>query len=106
MQKRLFSAIDNSPLIIFRIIFGLLIALESWGAMLTGWIRRTLIEPEFTFNFIHLDFLQPLPGNGMYFYFFIMGVLGILVMLGYRYRLSIIGFAVLWAAVYLMQKSS
>ena len=74
--------------------------------MLTGWIRRTLIEPKFTFNFIHLDFLQPLPGNGMYWYFFIMGVCGVGIMLGYRYRAAIIGFTVLWACVYLMQKSS
>jgi len=106
MQKLLFSKTDNSPLIIFRIIFGLLITLESWGAILTGWVRRVLIEPKFTFHFINLDFLQPLPGYGMYFYFVIMGIFGIGVMLGYRYKASIIGFTVLWAGVYLMQKSS
>ncbi len=106
MKKWLFSSIDNSPLIIFRIIFGLLIILECWGAILTGWVRRTLIEPQFTFNFIHLDFLQPLPGNGMYFYFFIMGLCGVSIMLGYRYLIGMTGFTVMWAAVYLMQKSS
>lgn len=106
MQKTLFSRLDNSPLIIFRIIFGLLILLESWGAILTGWVRRTLVDPKFTFNFINFDFLQPLPGNGMYWYFFIMGCFGIAVMLGYRYRIAIISFTFLWASVYLMQKSS
>ncbi len=106
MKKWLFSSTDNSPLIVFRIIFGLLITLESWGAILTGWVHRTLIEPKFTFNFIHLDFLQPLPGNGMYFYFLIMGLFGVFIMLGYRYFFSIIAFTTLWAAVYLMQKSS
>ena len=106
MHKFLFSKTDNSSLIIFRIIFGLLITLEAWGAILTGWIRKTLIEPKFTFNFIHLDFLQPLPGNGMYYYFFIMGCLGVGVMLGYRYKTAIISFTILWASVYLMQKSS
>jgi len=106
MQKILFYKLDNSPLIIFRIIFGLLIILESWGAILTGWVHKTLIAPKFTFNFINLDFLQPLPGNGMYWYFAIMGCLGIGVMLGYRYKLSIISFTILWTTVYLMQKSS
>ena len=106
MKKWLFSSTDNSPLIVFRIIFGLLITLESWGAILTGWVHRTLIEPKFTFNFIHLDFLQPLPGNGMYFYFLIMGLFGVFIMLGYRYFFSIIAFTTLWASVYLMQKSS
>ena len=106
MKKWLFSSTDNSPLIIFRIIFGLLITLECWGAILTGWVHRTLIEPKFTFSFINLEFLQPLPGYGMYFYFFLMGLLGVSIMLGYRYHLSIIGFTILWAGAYLMQKSS
>ena len=65
LNEFLFKRIDNSPLIVFRIIFGLLCFLESVGAIFTGWIKRTLVDPEFTFNFIGLDFLQPLPGNGM-----------------------------------------
>ncbi|UZO81339.1 HTTM domain-containing protein [Aquimarina sp. ERC-38] len=106
MNRWLFTKIDNSALVVFRIIFGFLIAAESFGAIATGWVRKTLIEPRFTFNFIGFDFLQPLPGNGMYFYFAIMGILGVLVMIGYKYKASMIGFSVLWAGVYLMQKSS
>lgn len=105
-NKLLFTRIDNSQLILFRIFFGLLIALECYGAMVTGWIQRTLVEPQFTFNFIGFDWLQPLPGNGMYFYFFVMGTLGILIMLSYKYRFSIIAFTILWTGVYLMQKTS
>ena len=58
----LFTRIDNSALIIFRVFFGFLIAAEAIGAIFTGWVKRTLIEPQFTFNFIGFDFLQPLPG--------------------------------------------
>jgi len=106
MEKFLFKHIDNTPLIIFRIIFGLLLFLESIGAIFTGWIRRTLVEPQFTFNFIGFDFLQPLPGYGMYFYYILMGAFGFCVMLGYRYRIAIISFFLLWCGTYLMQKSS
>ena len=106
LNRFLFTKIDNSPLIIFRIFFGILVALECYGAILTGWVRRTMIEPQFTFNFIGFDWLQPLPGNGMYFYFFSMGALGCFIALGYKYRFSIISFTVLWTGVYLMQKTS
>lgn len=106
LNRLLFTKIDNSPLLIFRIFFGMLVALECYGAIFTGWIRRTLIEPEFTFSFIGFEWLQPLPGVGMYLYFFIMGTLGIGIALGYKYRFSIIAFTVLWTGVYLMQKSS
>ena len=102
----LFKRIDNAPLVVFRIIFGILIFLESVGAIFTGWIKRTLIEPEFTFSFIGFEWLQPLPGNGMYFYYAIMGIFGLLVMLGYRYKFSMAMFTLMWTATYLMQKAS
>jgi hypothetical protein len=106
MNSFLFKQIDNSSLIVFRFFFGFFLAAEAIGACFTGWIKRTLIDPEFTFNFIGLDFLQPLPGNGMYYYYMIMGLFGIFVMIGFKYRLSIIAYTFLWAGVYLMQKAS
>ncbi len=106
MYRFLFKHIDNSALIVFRIIFGLLIFLESIGAIFTGWVKQTLIEPEFTFSFIGFEWLQPLPGNWMYLYYVIMGVFGFCVMIGYKYRFSMIAFTVLWTGTYLMQKAS
>lgn len=105
-MKILFKAIDNSPLIVFRILFGFLIACESFGAILTGWVKRVLTDPQFTFSFIGFEWLQPLPGFGMYFYFVLMGFFGLAIMLGYRYRIAIITYTLLWAGAYFMQKSS
>ncbi len=106
MNKFLFKEIDNTGLVLFRAIFGLLITIEAFGAIATGWLRRTLVEPPFTFNFIGFDFLQHLQGPGMYYYFVIMGIFGIFVMLGYKYRFSMFAYAIMWTCVYLMQKSS
>ena len=105
-MKILFKAIDNSPLIVFRIFFGFLVACESFGAILTGWVKRVLTDPQFTFSFIGFEWLQPLPGFGMYFYFVLMGFFGLAIMLGYRYRIAITSYTILWAGVYFMQKSS
>ena len=106
MHKFLFKHIDNSGLIVFRIIFGLLCFLESVGAIVFGWVKRTLIDPEFTFTFIGFEWLQPLPGNWMYAYYILMGIFGLLIMVGYKYRFSMLMFALMWTATYLMQKSS
>lgn len=106
MNSFLFKHIDNSALVVFRIFFGLLCFLESVGAIFTGWVNKTLIEPQFTFNFLGFDWLQPLPGNGMYVCYGIMGVFGLCIMLGYKYRLSAFGFALLWAGTYFMQKTA
>lgn len=106
LKSILFKAVDSAPLIIFRIILGFLLAAESFGAIATGWVKSTLIEPDFTFSFIGLEWLQPLPGSGMYFYFFAMGLLGIAIMLGFRYKISMILYTILWSGVYFMQKTS
>lgn len=106
VNKWLFKHIDNSALIVFRIIFGLLCFLESVGAIFTGWVKRTLIDPEFTFSFIGLEWLQPLPGHWMYAYYLVMGVFAAFVMVGYKYRISIIAFALMWSGTYFMQKAS
>jgi len=106
LNRFLFTRTDNASLLIFRIFFGILIACECYGAIVTGWVKNTLIDPKFTFNFIGFEWLQPLPGYGMYIYFFIMGTLGICISLGYKYRFSIISFTILWTGVYLMQKTS
>ena len=105
-MKSLFKEIDNSPLIVFRIFFGFLVTCESFGAILTGWVKRVFIEPQFTFSFIGLEWIQPLPGIGMYLYFIAMGIFGLAIMLGYQYRIAIISYTILWAGAYFMQKSA
>lgn len=106
MNKFLFKQIDNTGFSLFRVVFGLLITLEAFGAIATGWVRRVFVEPDFTFNFIGFDFLQVFVGEGMYFYFALMGIFGVFVMLGYKYRLAMFSYAILWTTVYLMQKTS
>ncbi|MEC8832243.1 MAG: HTTM domain-containing protein, partial [Bacteroidota bacterium] len=106
LDQFLFKKIDNAQLVVFRVFYGLLVSAECYGAIATGWVRRTLVEPQFTFSFIGFEWLQPLPGNGMYIYFTVMGTLGLLIAMGYKYRLSALAFAVLWSGVYLMQKTS
>ncbi len=106
ISRWFFTQIDNSSLLIFRVLFGFLISAEAIGAIFTGWITETLVEPLFTFNFLGFDFLQPLSGNGMYYYYLIMGIFGLLVMIGYKYRWSLIMYTIMWAGVYFMQKAS
>jgi len=130
LNKFLYKQVDNTSLVMFRVFYGLLIGLEGFGAIATGWVNRTLIDPEFTFPFIGFDgILTPIQQflreplldfnlfrieglnmadytYGFYFYFAIMGICGFMVMLGYKYRWSIGIFTIMWTSVYLMQKTS
>ncbi|WP_286756372.1 HTTM domain-containing protein [Roseivirga sp. UBA838] len=103
--KSQFQPVDNSPLILFRICFGALVFLECFGATLTGWVKRALIEPEFNFTLIGMEWLQPPDGPWMYVYFYAMSVCGLMIMFGYYYRMGVGLFTILWTLVYWMQKS-
>lgn len=96
---------SNAPLVVFRIIFGLLMVLESWGAIATGWVHATFVEPTLTFPIAGLTPLRVLSGEWMYGYFAAMGCAAVGVMLGWRYRLSSFALAALWSACYLAQTS-
>ncbi|RNI32674.1 HTTM domain-containing protein [Rufibacter immobilis] len=98
--------VDNAPLVVFRWCFGLLLFLETGGAILTGWVKKNLIEPTVHFPFIGFEWLKPLSGNGMYFYYGTMALLGLLVMVGFYYRASLTLFTLLWWGAYLMQKAA
>ena len=106
IQAYLGKRIDNSSLVFFRMGFGLLLCLECWGAIATGWVSKNLVNPKFTFNYIGFDWIQCLVGEGMYIYFIVMGLLGVLIMLGLFYRPAIILFTIMWSISYLAQKTS
>ena len=106
VREKLNVPIDNIQLILFRIIFGALLAWHCVEVILTDWIHFVFIQPQFTFSHIGMEWLQPLSGNGMYYYFALMAVCGILVSIGLFYRYSLGIFTVLWAAAYFMQKTT
>lgn len=105
MQKA-FQPIDNAPLIVFRIALGFLITAECWGALVTGWVKRNFVEPQIFLPHIGFEWLEPFAGPWMYGYFGVMGCLGIAIMLGYHYKVSIWSFTVLWFGAFIMQKTS
>lgn len=102
----LFKSVDIAPLAIFRILMGLLMAAEGFGAIITGWVRINYVEREFTFNFMGFDFLQNLVGPQAYVLYTLLGILGLCIAFGYRYRIAIISYTILWSAAYLGQKTS
>jgi len=103
--QKLNRPIDNSSLVLFRIFFGLLMFFESIGAILTGWLNETFVEPSQTFNFMDFEFLQVLVGPQMIAVYILMGLLGLMIAFGWHYRFAIISFSILWGATYFLQKS-
>ena len=103
-RQTLGQQVDNSPLILFRICFGFLCLAEAWGAIMTGWVKKTFVVPEFTFTKIGFEWMS-MPGEHMYVYFAVMGIFGIMIMLGLYYRFAATAFFLMWTVVYMSQKA-
>lgn len=101
----LFKKIDNIQLVLFRIFFGILALLECWGAIATGWVKETFVTPRFSFTFLGFEWTQFLLGKPMYLLFMMLGLNGLCIAIGYRYRLHTLLFSLGWSLVYFMQKS-
>ena len=98
--------VDNSALVLFRIVYGLLIFLQAAGSIVLGFVRDAYVEPKYTFPIIGFEFLSPLFGPQMYAVFVVMAVAALLVMVGAWYRASLSVFTLLWTLTYLMQTES
>ena len=89
-----------------RIMFGLLGFAAVCRFMAKGWISELYIEPAHHFTYSGFWWVQPWPAWGMYVHFALLGIAGLGVALGYRYRLSIIAFFLLFTYVELIDKTT
>ena len=90
----------------FRIMFGLLGVAAACRFAAKGWISDLYVEPAHHFTYAGFWWVQPWPAWGMYAHFAMLGLAGLGVALGYRYRLSIIAFFFLFTYVELIDKTT
>ena len=104
-QARLFEPVDGASLAVFRIAFGLLMTWESVRYFEHGWIERYWIDPDFYFTFWGFDWIKPWPGNGMYWHWAAIGVLGLFVAAGLFYRVACALLVLGMAYLFLLDKT-
>lgn len=95
-----------APLVVFRLIFGLMMALSTLRFMLKGWVSELYIEPKFFFPFYGFEWVKPLPGQAMYVVFALVLLFSLMIMLGWYYRVSTALFFILFTYVELIDKTN
>ena len=90
----------------FRIIFGLVGVAAVVRFVANGWVFDVYIEPAYHFTYADFAWVQPWPAWGMYLHFGMLGLASLGVALGYRYRLSIAAFFLLFTYVELIDQTT
>ncbi|MFK7900537.1 MAG: HTTM domain-containing protein [Cyclobacteriaceae bacterium] len=97
--------IPIAPLVIFRIVFGALMCFSTIRFAYNGWITSSYITPSFFFPFFDWQWIQPLPNNGMYVVFFLIGLAAFFICIGFLFRISSILFFLLFTYTELIDKT-
>ena len=105
LNSYLSKTYDSSPIIVFRIGFGLLMLISLIRFWSNGWIEELYINPKFHFSYYGFEWVKPL-GDFTYVLFLICGLSSIFIALGYKYRFSIILFFLSFTYIELMDKTT
>lgn len=105
VDKHLFSQVDNSPLIVFRIIFGILMFISLFRFYAMGWVEEFYIKPDFHFRFYGFEWVPIAGETGIYLIFWIALVSSLFIALGFLYRYSSILFFLSYTYLELIESS-
>jgi hypothetical protein len=103
--ETLFEPISILPLVYLRVILAGVMLWELWRYATYDWIYAYYIAPIFHFKYFGFEWLNPLPGDGMYWWFALLAVLAAMVLVGLFYRIAAALFFLGFSYVYLLEQS-
>ena len=96
---------DPSPLAVFRIGFGIMMAISIIRFWSYGWIDLLYLNPKFHFKYYGFEWVE-VYGSLTYLIFSLCMISAVFVALGYRYKLSIVTFFITFTYIELMDKTT
>ena len=91
-----------APLVVFRIIFGLMMFVGTLRFWLKGWIHDFFIQPDHFFHYYGFEWVKPMGEFGMYTIFGLLLISSLSIALGLFYRASSILFFLFFTYVELI----
>jgi vitamin K-dependent gamma-carboxylase len=98
--------VDAASLGVFRMLFGAFLLAETARFILHGWIREYYLAPGMLFKYYGFEWVEPWPGDGLYWHFGLMGLLAAMVALGLFYRIAIVGLLFAFGYVFLLEQAN
>jgi len=104
VKKYINAYTDSSPLVVFRIGFGLMMLFSIIRFWSKGWIEKIYIEPSFHFTYYGFEWVKPL-GDKIYVLFILCAISSALIAIGLKYKLAIITFFLSFTYIELLEKT-
>jgi vitamin K-dependent gamma-carboxylase len=88
----LLAPVNIAPLVFVRIVFGAIMCWEVCRYFNYDWISKYYIKPDFLLKYLGFGWVHPIPGQGMYYLFVLLGLAALFMMVGLWYRWATIFF--------------
>ena len=98
----LFIETSIAPLVVFRIIFGLMMFVSTLRFLLKGWVDLLFIKPTNFFHYYGFEWVKPFGEIGMYSVFVLLLISSLFIALGLFYRWATILYFLLFTYVELI----
>jgi hypothetical protein len=105
-RRGLEQPVDPAGLAVFRILFGLTMALATLRFALNGWIFELLVAPPYHFTYLGFDWVRPLSHGAMLGVFAVMGLAALSLSFGFLTRVSAAVFGALFTYAELIDKAT
>ena len=102
---RPYQKTEIAPLIVLRVCFGFLMLITILRFWFYGWVDKFYIEPSFHFKYYGFEWITPI-GAYTHFVFLLSLISSIGILLGYKYRLSVLLFFLSFTYIELMDKTT
>jgi hypothetical protein len=97
--------LDIEPLIMFRIMFGLMMLISTIRFIALGWIDYQYIDAKFHFKYFGFEWVQPMGRTAMYMLHLLMMFSAFCIMVGFYYRLAAVFFFLAFTYCELIDKT-
>jgi len=104
--QKLNEQTSGATLVLFRVAFGVMMALSIVRFWAMGWIDQLYIKPSFFFTYYGFEWVKPLSATGMYDVFGLMFLSAVFIAAGFVYRFASVAFFLLFTYVELIDKTT
>ena len=105
LRQLLFRPVDIAGLVVFRVLFGALMAWDSARYVTFGWVDSSYVDPPILFKYVGFLWVGVLPRPLMYAVFGVMVAASVCIALGLYYRLSCLLFFLGHTYIFLVASS-
>ena len=92
INHHLQKPVPIAPLVIFRVLFGLMMFAGIMRFWLNGWIMDLYVTPRFYFSYWGFEWVHPLGDTGMHLLFLLAGVSALGMAAVFLYRITAVAF--------------